>query len=379
MATYAVQSRERRLLNSTQVQTKHKSANSTQIVNADRQLLASGCFVDLRAPVEFARGALPGAVNLPLMTDAEREQVGTAYVQQGKAAAIKLGHALVSGPVREARMNAWREHFEAHPEALLYCARGGLRSETVQHWLREAGIDVPRVAGGFKAIRQLCLDVLESAPTEKPFFIVGGRTGCGKTAILPDIAGAIDLEALANHRSSAFGGYGTPQPPQVGFENALATAFLCHQHATIVLEDESRSIGHVALPPQWYDTMRGAPLIVVESTMEERCGRIQHEYVDVPLSEGEDAEALHQRLAGAVSRIQRRLGSERHGEVQKLLDQAFEGNDHTPWIERLLVWYYDPAYDRSLEKKRAQIAWRGSPADAPAVLAELLDAVNVRG
>ena len=346
---------------------------SEQQVAANQQLLRAATYIDLRAPVEFSRGALPGAVNLPLMTDAEREQVGTVYVQQGKEAALALGHQLVSGQCRDQRVSGWLAHMREEPHALLYCARGGLRSETVQTWLREAGVLVPRVAGGFKAIRQVCLDTLAEAPTQKPILIVGGRTGCGKTAILPKIPGSLDLERIANHRSSAFGEFTTPQPPQIGFENALAVEYLRHDHPTLVMEDESRSLGHVALPLEWYDAMRSARTMVVESDMADRCRRIEEEYVFEPLQRDADPEGLHARLAGAVTRIQKRLGRERHAEILQLMDRSFEDADHAPWIERLLTWYYDPAYDRHLESKKSQVVWRGRVEDAPAVAAALVE------
>lgn len=344
-------------------------------VTMDRQLLRAATFIDLRAPVEFARGALPGAVSLPLMTDSEREQVGTAYVQQGKEAALALGHQLVSGQVRDERLRGWLAHLQENPAALLFCARGGLRSQTVQSWLREAGVVAPRVAGGFKAIRQVCVDALAEAPTKKPILVVGGRTGCGKTAILAQIPGSLDLERIANHRSSAFGEFTTPQPKQIGFENALAIDYLRHDHPTLVMEDESRSIGHVALPLEWYEAMRDAPTMVVECEMAERCRRIEEEYVFEPLRGDFDPQALQARLAGAVTRIQKRLGRERHAEVLKLMGTSFKQGDHAPWIERLLSWYYDPAYDRHLQSKKAQVVWRGSVEEAPAVAAALSQAM----
>ena len=353
------------------MQTASKVPASKQQLAVSRQLLRSATYIDLRAPIEFARGALPGAINMPLMTDAERDQVGTAYVQQGKEAALALGHQLVSGELRRERVSAWIGYVQAHPAALLYCARGGLRSETVQSWLGEAGVTVPRVEGGFKAIRQVCMDTLAQAPAQKPMLVVGGRTGCGKTSILPQIPGSLDLERIANHRSSAFGEFATPQPAQIGFENALAVEYLRHDHATVVMEDESRSIGHVALPLDWYTAMRGARTMVVECEMIDRCRRIEEEYVFEPLRLEADPTALHARLAGAVTRIQKRLGRARHDEIIVLMETSFEHGDHAPWIERLLRWYYDPAYDRHLESKTEQIVWRGSVEEAPAAAAIL--------
>ena len=202
----------------------------------------------MRAPVEFALGALPNAENLPLTNDEEREQIGITYARDGQDAAIKLGHELVSGDTRDERVAAWHAFVDTHPDAHIYCARGGLRSRISQEWLAADGVDVPRIEGGFKAVRKLCMDVLESAPKEKPLVVVGGRTGCAKTVLINERTDTLDLEALANHRSSAFGARETPQPTQISFENSLATAYLRHDAGMLVLEDESCNMGRLILP-----------------------------------------------------------------------------------------------------------------------------------
>ena len=115
--------------------------------------------LDTRAPVEFVKGAFPGAVNIPLMNDAEREQIGLRYKQQGQDAAIALGHQLVSGETKAARIRAWADFAHRHPDGCLYCFRGGLRSRIARQWIQEeAGIDYPRVAGGYKAMRGFLLE-----------------------------------------------------------------------------------------------------------------------------------------------------------------------------------------------------------------------------
>src|SRR4030095_1633636 len=139
--------------------------------------------IDLRAPVEFARGAFARAINLPLLTDNERAAVGTRYNECGQQAAIALGEELVSGPTREARIEAWRSFVATHPAALLYCWRGGLRSAIAQDWLHGAGVDIGRIAGGYKALRQTCLDVIQDFSRAQRLLVLGGRTGSGKTAL----------------------------------------------------------------------------------------------------------------------------------------------------------------------------------------------------
>ena len=145
-------------------------------------LLARGVpFIDLRAPEEFAKGAFPAAVNLPLLTDAERQEVGLIYKHRGRQAAIARGHALVSGETRAARVAAWAHFLRQHRDAWLYCWRGGLRSRIAQDWLREAGMAAPRVEGGFKRLRRTCLAVLEEAPGgAKQWLILGGAPAAEK-------------------------------------------------------------------------------------------------------------------------------------------------------------------------------------------------------
>ncbi|MCZ6644007.1 MAG: tRNA 2-selenouridine(34) synthase MnmH [Gammaproteobacteria bacterium] len=316
-------------------------------------------FIDLRAPAEFARGALPGAVNLPLLTDSERAEVGIAYKNRGQQAAVDVGHRLVGETQRKLRTAQWREHANTHPDCWLYCWRGGMRSEIAQSWLAQSGLDIPRVAGGFKALRQACLDVLANAPKTKRWLVLAGRTGSGKTKLLREFETGIDLEGLAHHRGSAFGARSEPQPMPVDFENRLAVAFVNHSHGVVLLEDESRNIGRLALPETWHEKMQQAPLVVVDVTIEERVENIQREYVLEPLSDGVSVEELETRYRDALNRIERRLGGLRHREVREKLQQGFATGKHEGWIERLLSWYYDPMYDYQLEKKLTRVIARG--------------------
>ncbi len=140
--------------------------------------------MDMRAPLEFAKGAFPGAHSLPLMTDEERAAVGRCYKREGQQAAITLGHELVSGEVKARRLAAWVDFARRHPSGYLYCFRGGLRSQTVQQWLREAGIDYPLVLGGYKAMRRFLLEELERSVAAADIVLVAGKTGTGKTRVI---------------------------------------------------------------------------------------------------------------------------------------------------------------------------------------------------
>ena len=332
--------------------------------------------IDLRAPIEFAEGAFPRATNLPLMSDEERAAVGTCYKQQGQQAAIALGHQLVSGDNKEQRLQAWLTHIQQNPDSVLYCFRGGLRSQTVQQWLAERGCVVPRVAGGYKALRQFLIETLTRISTRDPLWLVTGMTGCGKTDLLAHLPAAIDLEGHAHHRGSSFGGLPEGQPCNINFENNLAIEMLQREQTGqthLILEDESRMIGRCTLPLPLYTSMEQAPLILLHAPLAERIDRIRAEYVTGLLTRFSQrmapdaaADALGHFLQTSLGKLERRLGIERCHHLQGVLAEALQaqfqhGDDsgHGIWIERLLVDYYDPIYLRHLRDRAAKIVFEG--------------------
>ncbi len=335
-----------------------------------RRLLGDGIpLIDLRAPTEFCLGAFPTATNLPLLTDAERTAVGTRYKACGQHAAIALGEELVGGETRRTRIQAWRAFIAAHPNAALYCFRGGLRSQIAQQWLLDAGVGVARIDGGYKALRRTCLQVIEEFCASPRLLVIGGRTGSGKTDLLQQFDARIDLERLANHRGSAFGSTFSPQPTPIGFENQLAIDMLrLRGDKPLLIEDESRTIGRLALPVQLHAAMQAAPLVVLETSRDERARRIYREYLESPLEQGVAHYALHERFSAAADRIRRRLGGSRHADVRRAIDIAFDldsksdcvnPNLHLIWIGLLLDWYYDPMYDHQLTTKRSRVVASG--------------------
>ena len=332
--------------------------------------------MDTRAPVEFTKGAFPGVVNLPLMTDAERQRVGTCYKQQGQQAAIVLGHELVCGAVKAARIQAWADFARAHPQGYLYCFRGGLRSQIVQQWLKdEAGIDYPRVGGGYKAMRTFLLNTLEQAVGQCDWVLLGGMTGTGKTDVLNQLRNGLDLEGHANHRGSSFGKRATAQPSNIDFENRLAVDVLKKRAGGIeqfVVEDESRMIGSCALPLPLHKGMQTFPMVWLEDSVEGRVERILKDYVVDLCAEfievfGETGQRLFaERLTQSLANIHKRLGGERFQRLQAVLQEALAEQArsgavelHQVWIEGLLREYYDPMYAFQRESKGARIEFAG--------------------
>ncbi|QSX33504.1 tRNA 2-selenouridine(34) synthase MnmH [Shewanella avicenniae] len=333
--------------------------------------------VDLRAPIEFTKGAFPTSHNLPLMTDRERELVGTCYKEQGPDAALTLGHQLVQGVTKQQRVDAWLSFFNAHPNGLFYCFRGGQRSQISQQWLKDAGIEIPYIAGGYKAMRQHLINVIDHAPQQQNMLVLSGITGSGKTEFLAARKEAVDLEGSANHRGSSFGKKTTPQPTQINFENQLAVALLKHQQRSphlLLLEDESYLIGRNAIPKDFYAGMQQANVIVLETTFEQRLQRLRHEYVDIMLTDfirrdGERAglSAFTDYLHQSINSIRKRLGHQNADELIAMIDAAIneqvQRNNpqlHLEWIGMLLTKYYDPMYEYQLAKKSARVVFRGN-------------------
>ena len=333
--------------------------------------------MDVRAPVEFAKGSFPGADNAPLMNDEERHRIGICYKDKGQDEAIRLGHHLVSGDIKAQRIEAWKRFVARHPEGYLFCFRGGLRSRLTQQWIKDAGIDYPLVQGGYKALRRFLIDSLDNLIESGDFHIISGRTGTGKTRVLQQLPNPVDLEGLANHRGSSFGRQVTPQPSQIDFENRLAVAMLKARHSVggpVYLENESRLVGRCALPDSLKERMTHAPLLVLEQSLEDRT-QYREDYVenmsaDYRSRDGEEAGWLNFRdyLLGALERISKRLGGERYNQLRGFMEQALAQQEstgdvhaHDAWIQPLLQNYYDPMYDYQLGQKQGQILVRGDP------------------
>ena len=345
-------------------------------------LLRRTPLLDVRAPVEFARGGLPEAVNIPLLDDEQRAAVGKSYREGGREAAIDKGHSLIHGAVKAQRIADWRNFLTAHPDAVLYCFRGGLRSQITQEWLAEHGISVPRIGGGYRQVRGMLVERTERLAAALPFVIVAGRTGSGKTHLLNSLPHSVDLEGLANHRGSAFGQRVAGQPSQANFENQLGLALLRREAEAprcVFLEDESRSIGSRCLPPSLCEAIGRAPMALIEASVEERSRTIMQDYIlsnyielQVQAEQQGEAPASAQErfsagLRDALARIQKRLGGENYRRIDELMEQAlhahFQQNDssgHLDWITALVNTYYDRMYDYQLSRKCNEVVFRGS-------------------
>lgn len=339
-------------------------------------VLSKTQLIDVRAPIEFNKGAFPNAINLPLLNDEERHLIGIEYKNSGNKEAIILGHKLVSGEIKELRIKSWLDFKKLNPNALLYCFRGGQRSKISQEWMNDFSCDIVRLKGGYKAFRNYLMSEIDNSPKYFKAVILGGRTGSGKTILINKIKNSIDLEALANHRGSSFGRKITPQPTQINFENSLAYDLiqkLDKGFSHLLFEDEGKHVGSIYIPKDFAYYLSKAPLIVLETPLEERILITFNEYI---LSAQESYKNSFKDdylnlwstdINNAMKRIQKRLGDKRYKEVSELFQNALNKqkntgslDDYKEWVAYLLNEYYDPMYDYQLEKNKSKILFRGT-------------------
>jgi tRNA 2-selenouridine synthase len=314
---------------------------------ADVPNLGFDCLIDARSPSEYAEDHLPGAINMPVLDDDERARVGTIYKQQSPFLARKIGAALVArnvaghleGPLADMG-GGWRP--------LVYCWRGGQRSQSFATILAQVGWRAEAIEGGYKTWRRLVVEALE-APPPAPIRIIDGNTGSAKTALLGALAerGAqvIDLEGLANHRGSLFGHMPGGQPSQKAFEGRLATALAAlDPERPVYVEAESSRIGNLSLPKGIWAAMVAAPRLRIAAPREARAAYLATAYGDLT-----DDPA---RLAAVVESLRPLQPSER---IDEWLGLAAEGR-FTALADALMEHHYDPRYNRHRARFDGQVS-----------------------
>ncbi len=298
--------------------------------------------LDVRSPAEYTQAHMPGAYAVPLFNDEERKVVGTAYKQRSREQAIKEGLDFFGPKMRtmvETVEGILKSNVKQNKKLFVHCWRGGMRSGAVAWLLDLYGFDVSILIGGYKAYRNWVLQQFEK---DYPIRILGGFTGSGKTMILHKLKDrgerVIDLEGLANHKGSAFGGIGqSPQPRQEMFENLLAEA-LHEQSANAAannfwLEDESQRIGVLNIPPAFWNTIRTKRVYFIDIPFEERLKYIAEDYGCLD----------KERLKEAIIRIQKRLGP-----LETKTTLAFIEEDNYAEGFKILLQYYDKSYVKAL-------------------------------
>jgi len=319
----------------------------TKLNIADFQNLSESIpILDVRSPLEFAHAHIPGAISFPIFSDEERKEIGTAYKQESREKAIKIGLDAF-GKTMLAKVEALdelfllRQGFGERREIRLHCWRGGMRSSAMAWLLDLYGYKVYLLSGGYKAYRN---DVLQQFEKNYKLRIIGGYTGGNKTGVIHELKkmgeAVIDLEGLAGHKGSAFGNLDNiPQPGQEQFENNLAHELekeSSDPEKIIWVEGESQQIGCVNIPKAFFLTMRNATLLFLDIPFEQRLLHITEGY----------GKYEKEKLINAIMRIKKRLGGlETSNAVNAILE------DRVKDCFSILLTYYDRMYMKSILSK----------------------------
>lgn len=305
--------------------------------------------IDVRSEGEYGEGHIPGTSNIPLLTNAERAVVGTVYKRHGQRQAIHEGFRLV-GP-RLLDLITTAEQVAGEKEVIVHCWRGGMRSSNFAQFIGMSGLKSHLLNGGYKTYRQAAIGSFR-----EPLNLISitGFTGSGKSDLLRELARqgeqVLDLESLAHHKGSAFGGLlQPPQPTTEQFQNDLYEQLLgLDRQRRIWVEDESIAIGKIFLPPDFWRQLHASPLVQMEVPKEVRIQRLVNEY----------GPADRQEFLAIMQKITRRLGGQNFNEAK---DKLLQG-DMSAVIDILLT-YYDKAYLRSIKNRDSQLslsrAWNG--------------------
>ena len=306
-----------------------------QTVNFNESLLDCHLLVDVRTPLEFEEDHIPGAVNVPLLSNEERVEIGILHKQSGPHAARQRGLELTA-PRFPSIVGEIASAASGRP-VLVYCWRGGLRSRTVTCILELTGYNAVQLQGGYKTYRNHVVSYFENFTPPGPLVVIHGLTGIGKTSFILGLRGekytVIDLEGLACHRGSAFGGLGLSQSfSQKWFESILWDALRkSPKDMPIILEGESRRIGRIYLPGNMYEVMKDAIIVWCAASLETRVDRLIDEYGREEYREG---------MASALERISRKLGGAKFREISEYLERW----ELRPFMAELLNSYYDKVY-----------------------------------
>jgi len=300
-------------------------------------------FVDVRSPAEYAEATINGAVNLALFTNEERKIIGTMYKHDSPAEAKQLGVELVSQKLPILFKEITRLRAETGKKMVLFCARGGMRSTSLALLLNGLGEKVYYLKDGYKGYRKVVMQGIEDLNKEVNYIVLHGRTGVGKTKILDELTAlgmdVLDLEGGANHRGSLLGGVGLgEQPSTKTFESFIYHTLKNRKTDYIFVESESRRIGKLFVPKSVKSRMIEGQQILVNADLEFRAKHLISEYTDL--------EPGNVELLEAIDKIRRYMG---HEPVEVLQDLVREG-DFQKVAEELMVKYYDPMYDHSIEK-----------------------------
>ncbi|MBM7555731.1 tRNA 2-selenouridine(34) synthase MnmH [Halanaerobacter jeridensis] len=328
--------------------------SNRQLITYQESLnLDSTLYLDVRTPAEFEESTIPGAINIPIFTNEEREQVGTTYTQDSPAQARMLGVELVAPKLPEL-LKEIKSLTQDYKNTVVFCYRGGLRSESIISFCKLIGLsNIFKLEGGYKSYRHFIMDKLENYSLNGQLLVIHGFTGTGKTELLYKLQeqglAIIDLEGLANHRGSAFGSIGLGKPTNQKHFDSLLWEKLeeLSQAPLIAVEAESKRIGMSVLPEFFLEEMNQGIHILLQRSTEARIEQIYSEYSQ---SYQQDKSAFIERTLESIKAVKKyiiqKIGKNGYN---KLIEHCQQGRLRKV-IEILLTKYYDPMYNHSQQQ-----------------------------
>ena len=293
-------------------------------------------FIDVRTPKEYEEARIPGAVNIPVFSNSEREIIGTIYKQEGKRNAIKEALKIVGPKVLELYMQ-FEEYHKGKNRMVVYCARGGMRSSTVTALMKELSLPLVKLEGGYKGYRQYINEKLPLLVKKFQFITLYGKTGSGKTDILKRLKNdgydILDLEACANNRGSLLGDIGLGgRYSQKYFESLVFESLVNAKNDILITEGESRRIGNIVMPTYLYEALINSRKLYIETSLERRTEIIRKEY----LKDGVEQE----EIIKSIERLKKYINEK---QVQEFIN-GVKNEDYDNVIKDLMIKYYDKVY-----------------------------------
>lgn len=296
--------------------------------------------IDVRTPKEFAEETIPGSVNVPVLLDEERIEVGTAYKQESKEKAKKLGIEFISKRLPDI-FNQINELDKRHRKIIFLCARGGMRSSTMTALFSSLGYKCMKLADGYKGYRKFITKDMPRVNSGIEYIVVHGKTGVGKTKVLQQLEesgyGVLDLEKYADHKGSIFGAIGEKRKQsQKRFESLIYEHLINEEHKYLLVESESKRIGDVYLPDTISESMKNGKHIFLDTSLDHRVKIIMEDY----------AEASEEEILQCVAFLKKYIGNEK----TEHYSQMAKNNDYEQLSRELMEDYYDPLYQKSIKK-----------------------------
>ncbi|MEK6969591.1 MAG: tRNA 2-selenouridine(34) synthase MnmH [Nanoarchaeota archaeon] len=300
--------------------------------------LKSTLFIDARTPKEYAEDHLLGAVNVPLLSNEERHEIGLIYKQQSREKAIEKGLELFPTKIPSI-YNAVKDH--KNKTIVVYCARGGMRSNIIASLLESVGFKVLQLEGGYKSFRNYLLQQLKDFKIKPKIICLYGLTCSGKTELLKKLPNALDLEGLAQHRGSLYGAIGLTPHSQKKFENLLLDRLKqLNEEKYIFTEGESRKIGNVEIPAVLFTAMKKGINVLVTRSIDRRAEEAVKEYFSSPEN--------IKKIIEITPQLKENISRENKEEIVKLINEK----KYQAAVKILLEKYYDPLYAHTLKQQK---------------------------